>query len=107
MQQALPSQAKKACERPPHAQWARPAGHKRLSPLTPRNRSLGLVVGLPLAFRGPLIPLLLAFGQRQFALHPSLAKIKPSRNQGISLLLGHALELPHLALVQQQLPRTQ
>ena len=23
-----PRQVKKACERPPHAQWARPAGHK-------------------------------------------------------------------------------
>jgi hypothetical protein len=27
MQLILPRQVKKACERPPHAQWARPTGH--------------------------------------------------------------------------------
>ena len=30
MQFKQPRQGKKACERPPHAQWARPAGHQSL-----------------------------------------------------------------------------
>ena len=34
----LPRQLKKACERPPHAQWARPAGHVFLVALEPAAR---------------------------------------------------------------------
>src|SRR5260370_1229531 len=34
MQSMSPRQVKKACERPPHAQWARPAGHGFIQILT-------------------------------------------------------------------------
>src|SRR5271166_1568356 len=49
------------------------------------NRRPRFPVGLPPPLRLPLVPVLLAFGQRQLALHPPLAEIEPGGDERMPL----------------------
>ena len=63
---------------------------------------LGFVVGFALALGGSLVPLLLAFGECDLALDAAVAEVEADGDEGVSLLLGHALELADLGFVEEQ-----
>jgi len=42
-------------------------------------------VGLAAPLRLPLVPVLLALGHGQFALHPPVAEVKPRRDERVAL----------------------
>src|SRR5208282_2586834 len=67
--------------------------HRPLSQLhlpAPRHGLSGFFVGGFAALGFALVPVLLALGDGEFHLHPSIAKVQPRRNQRQPLLLGLA-----------------
>src|SRR6478672_12119323 len=72
-----------------------------LQPAT--DRLLGLPGGLPLGERVPLVPRLLALGQRDLDLRPAVEEVQRQRHDRQALLVHATLDLVDLGAVEQQL----
>src|ERR1700710_644161 len=59
----------------------------------PANSLLDLPVGLPLGERGPLVPRLLALGQRDLDLGAAVEEVEGQRDDGEAALVDPALDL--------------
>jgi len=62
----------------------------------------GFVVAFAFAFGGALVPLLLAFGEGQFAFDAAVLEVELDRDQGVALLLGGDLQFGDLVLVEEE-----
>src|SRR6185503_15298041 len=66
--------------------------------------SPGFAIGLTPFLGLPLIPVLFALGNRQFALHLAVFEVKPRGDERMPLDLRLCHEPPNLVLMKQQLP---
>src|SRR3954464_8792043 len=67
------------------------------------DRLLGLPVGLPLRERVPLVPRLLALGERDLDLRPAVLEVQRQGYDGQALLVDPALDLLDLGAVEEEL----
>src|SRR6185312_6227230 len=71
--------------------------------LAASDGGFGFVVGLTFAFGGAFVPVLLAFGEGDLALHTAVLEVKTDRDQRDALLAGEGVELFDLFPVEQEL----
>src|SRR6201996_2450100 len=69
------------------------------------NGGAGFPVGFPALDRLALVPVLLALGDGQLALHAAVPEIKPGRDERMAFDLRLSLEFPELIPLQQQFAR--
>src|SRR3954470_14591667 len=84
-----------------------PHGLRYLALPRSRNRFPGLFIGSPAAFSFPLVPKLLAFGERQFDLHAAIFEVHSRRNKRLPFLLRLPDQFPNFVFMHQQFPGSQ